>query len=159
MRRFASSMYGTDPTRETHRLIVWGAIFNRIYGTHKNLPGTWYIFRYFYLHYWSYLLWTPVIVRSCRLGSLLSASVFPMFSKVGNKWRYVLIHGGVLSLFVKFSIRKKTSSLNFTYLGEKIWKYGRLKNWAKKKSKLWGKSSPIIYPYMRRSLTRQHELQ
>ena len=40
-------------------------MLNRTYGTHKTLPGT-YMFGYFYIftdHVWSYLLWSPVVVK------------------------------------------------------------------------------------------------
>ena len=88
---------------------------------------------------------------------LLGERFLPIFSKFGNNWRYVSIYGGVLSLFVKFSRSKNFKFVKFHILEEKIrkmWKIeklgekisgksGRLKNWAKKIRKLWGKSSLI----------------
>ena len=71
---------------------------------------------------------------------------FPKFPKFGNNrriFRYVSIHGGVLSLFVKFSRTKNTKFVNIPIFGKKTGKYGRLKNCAKKTSKNWEKSSPI----------------
>ena len=64
---------------------------------------------------------------------------FPLFPKFGNSWRYVSIYGGVLSLFVKFSRIKISSSLTFQYLEKKTGKYGRLRNCAKKMSGIWKK--------------------
>ena len=69
---------------------------------------------------------------------------FPEFPKFENIGRYVSRYGGVLSLFVKFSRRKKIRSVNFHVFGKKkSGTCGRLKSCAKKTWKLWEKSSSI----------------
>ena len=70
---------------------------------------------------------------------------FAWFPKFGNNLRYVSIDGGVLSLFVMFSRRKKTKFVKFHAFGKKKeGKNERLKNCTKQMSNLWGKkNSPI----------------
>ena len=41
---------GTDDGVITS-VVLRGTILNRTYGTHNNLPGTWYMFRYFYYQF------------------------------------------------------------------------------------------------------------
>ena len=70
---------------------------------------------------------------------------FPYFPKFGYNWRYVSIYGGVLSPFVKFSRSIKINLVKF----HTFWKKNqgnmkdRLKNCAKKMSKIWEKKSPM----------------
>ena len=82
-------------------------------------------------------------VEALRL-ILIGERFFPNFPKCGNNWRYVSIYGGVLSLFVKFSRSKNIKFVTIPIFGKKTpGKYGRLKNCAKKMSKICKKSSPI----------------
>ena len=62
---------------------------------------------------------------------------FPEFPKLGNNWGHISIHGGVRSLFEKFSKSKKSSSLKFTPLGKN--QENMEDNCAKKMPKNWGK--------------------
>ena len=55
-----------------------------------------------------------------RLRLILSGErFFHNFQKFGNNWRYASIYGGVLSLFVKFSTRKKIKFVEFHTFGKK----------------------------------------
>ena len=47
--------------------LLRGTIVNRTYGVHKNLPGTWYIFTYFYSQYLVLFTVVPCNTRPCMV--------------------------------------------------------------------------------------------
>ena len=97
----------------------------------------------------------PICEKPTKKGLLPPSKVHsyrkafsPYFPKFGNIWRYVSTYGGVLSVFVKFSISKKIKFVKVYIFGKKkIRKMCKIENLREIiVSKLWTKNSRIRIP-------------